>query len=193
MINLITIKKYMHCLFFLLSFAILISGCSNYTKTHPDPNMILNVNLTTFESIEDDQYIQNPWSYITFGTNQIFRNLFITNAGTGEIDMDLAESYTISDDGLIYEILLKDDVVWSDNEVLDLEDVVFSIENCHTVDLVQTLFLTTFAEIKGTTEFIENPNEVEHIDGLQVNGNTLTITLIYFFIISKIKLLCIIF
>jgi ABC-type transport system substrate-binding protein len=46
----------------------------------------------------------------------------------GKIVNDLAENYTISEDGKIYEVKLKKNLFWSDGEPLNADDVVFTIK-----------------------------------------------------------------
>lgn len=45
----------------------------------------------------------------------------------GELAPDLAESYTISDDGLVYTFKLRNDIYFHDNEKITADDVVFTI------------------------------------------------------------------
>ncbi len=47
---------------------------------------------------------------------------------TGAIVPDLAESYEVSKDGLTYTFILKDNLSFHDGEVLNADDVVFTIE-----------------------------------------------------------------
>jgi len=46
--------------------------------------------------------------------------------GSGTLVPDLAKSYTVSDDGLIYTFTLKDNIVWHDGEPITADDVVFT-------------------------------------------------------------------
>ncbi len=46
---------------------------------------------------------------------------------SGELIPDLAESYTVSDDGLTYTFTLKDGLSWHDGEPVTSDDVVFTI------------------------------------------------------------------
>lgn len=46
----------------------------------------------------------------------------------GKIKLDLAEDYQISEDGKIYEFILKENLFWSDGKPLTAEDVVFTIK-----------------------------------------------------------------
>ncbi|TVQ56972.1 MAG: ABC transporter substrate-binding protein, partial [Rhodobacteraceae bacterium] len=48
--------------------------------------------------------------------------------GTLEVEPALAESWTISDDGLVYEFRLRDGVSFHDGAPLDAEAVVFNFE-----------------------------------------------------------------
>jgi peptide/nickel transport system substrate-binding protein len=46
----------------------------------------------------------------------------------GEISPDLAESYEVSDDKLVYTVHLKKDVKWQDGEIFSAEDVLSTIQ-----------------------------------------------------------------
>ena len=45
----------------------------------------------------------------------------------GKLTEDLAKSYSVSDDGLTYEFILKDNLRWSDNEPLTSDDILYTI------------------------------------------------------------------
>ena len=55
----------------------------------------------------------------------IYSTLFKTDEN-GTIINDLATNYTISSDGLIWTVNIRDDVKFSNNKTLDAEDVAFS-------------------------------------------------------------------
>ncbi|HJE20244.1 MAG TPA: ABC transporter substrate-binding protein [Aliicoccus persicus] len=57
----------------------------------------------------------------------MFNYLFKRNIETGEIEMDLAESYEIIDD-TSWEVTLKADVPFHNGEILDAEDVKYTLE-----------------------------------------------------------------
>lgn len=46
----------------------------------------------------------------------------------GEITEDLAESYSISEDGLIYSIKIRDDAFFHDGEAVTIDDLIFTIK-----------------------------------------------------------------
>jgi peptide/nickel transport system substrate-binding protein len=47
--------------------------------------------------------------------------------GQGELEPDLAKSWTISDDGLVYVFKLRTDTRWQDNQPLTAADVIFTV------------------------------------------------------------------
>ncbi len=53
----------------------------------------------------------------------------------GEIIPDLAESYSISPDGLIYTFILKKDLTWHDGANITADDVVFTIQKIQDPNL----------------------------------------------------------
>lgn len=60
-------------------------------------------------------------------TGLVFSGLLKYNC-QGELILDLAENYTISDDGKTYEVFLKKNVKWHDNESFSADDIVYTIE-----------------------------------------------------------------
>lgn len=52
----------------------------------------------------------------------------------GNIVNDLAQSYTISDDGKTYAFTLKDTIFWSDGQPLTADDVIFTIKTIQNSD-----------------------------------------------------------
>jgi peptide/nickel transport system substrate-binding protein len=47
--------------------------------------------------------------------------------GQGELEPDLAKSWTISEDGLVYVFKLRSDIRWQDNRPLTAADVIFTV------------------------------------------------------------------
>lgn len=52
----------------------------------------------------------------------------LMRADNNNIIPDLAEGYTVDEDGLCYSFKLKSDIFWSDNEPITSDDVVFTIK-----------------------------------------------------------------
>ncbi len=132
----------------------------------------------------DSVYTGNVWRATNFISQLTWSALFSTDATFTEVNPDLAESINISSDGLVYTIVLKDGLLWSDGTPLTLDDVVFSIESAllcsdsaatvHTVPMQQILGVEAWQEVG--VESWENGG-THSLEGLSVDGNTLTITL----------------
>lgn len=60
-------------------------------------------------------------------TALIFNGLVRFNS-QGEMEPDLAKSWTVSDDGLVYVFKLRSDVRWQDNRPFTAADVIFTVE-----------------------------------------------------------------
>jgi len=60
-------------------------------------------------------------------TQIIYSSLFKYD-GQGNLIPDLVESYNISEDGLSYELKIKENVKWHNNEQLTVDDVIYTIK-----------------------------------------------------------------
>ncbi|PJE76297.1 hypothetical protein COV04_00235 [Candidatus Uhrbacteria bacterium CG10_big_fil_rev_8_21_14_0_10_48_11] len=74
-------------------------------------------------------------------TRLIFSGLFRYDKNLKPVP-DLTASYSISDDGRSYTVVLRDDVLWHDNEPLTIDDVVFTYESLTDPDLRSPLGAT---------------------------------------------------
>ena len=84
-----------------------------------------------------DRTIQDPenFNWMTPGTKRMhgahqtmWEPLFILNYGTGELDPWLATGFEQNEDSTEFTISLRQGVEWSDGEVFDADDVVFTVE-----------------------------------------------------------------
>ena len=69
-------------------------------------------------------YDWQNWSVI----KSIFDGLMDYKPGTTELEPDLAESYTISDDGQTYTFKLRDGIKFHNGRALNAGDIKYSIE-----------------------------------------------------------------
>ncbi|MBL7155327.1 MAG: hypothetical protein ISS88_02365 [Candidatus Portnoybacteria bacterium] len=83
----------------------------------------------------------------------IYSSLFKYD-GQNNLIPDLAESYTIEDDGLTYYISLKKNILWHDNEPLTVNDVIFTIKTIQN------------SEYKSPLKNIWQNVEMEKVDDL---------------------------
>lgn len=98
------------------------SGNSGDTKEHP----VLNLRLVSDVTCLDPQVTTSAEEYQLF--IQIFDPLVNWNGSKSEAIPALAESWTISDDGITYVFNLRRDVKWHDGSDFTAEDVVFTME-----------------------------------------------------------------
>ena len=96
---------------------------------------------------------------------------------------DLAESYTMSEDGLTWTFTLKDDLKWSNGDPLDANDFVYSWNRAAN-PLTASDYGYMFAPIKGYAEMTEmdeegnlvNPDATLAVTASE-DGKTLTVEL----------------
>jgi len=82
-----------------------------------------------FEPESLNPALRNPAGYPASYGLLMFRGLTRINPSKGyEAEPDLAESWTVSADGLTYTFTLRQDVRWHDGEPFDAEDVVFTFD-----------------------------------------------------------------
>lgn len=142
----------------------------SWGKDYIDGNVL---NLPYVAEWNDEDRIVSPWKNVQFHTGLMFRNLFLADSTFENVEMDLAESYQVLEDGLVYEIVMKDGILWSDYEPLTVEDVVFSIEAVLVSEDANVIYTAAFSNIEGVDEYLSG--EAEHISGLVVTDNTLRI------------------
>lgn len=98
----------------------LLLSCSSKQKDLPDH---LRLNLGAEPSILNPLLTTDSTSSAI--TARVFNGLVQFNEDL-DIEPDLAKSYTISDDGLVYLFFLRDDVTWHDGIPFSGEDVLFT-------------------------------------------------------------------
>lgn len=105
----------------------------------------------------------------------MFRSLLLATPDLEDVNPDLAESYTVSDDGLTYTFVMKDGVKWHDGEPLTAEDVKWSVEAALQGSLLNGIYSTAFSSIEGYKEFKDG--SASELTGVTVDGNTVTFQL----------------
>ncbi len=94
-------------------------------------------------------YDWQNWSMI----KSLFDGLMDYKPGTTELVPDLAESYTISDDGLTYTFSLRDGIKFHNGRPLVAADIKYSIERAAN-PATQSPGAGYFASIKGFDDFV---------------------------------------
>lgn len=126
------------------------------------PTVAANAQDSTYTfAISSDPLSVNPinssdrWG-LTY-TNMTFSPL-LRISSDGSEKFELAESYTVSEDGLEVSVVLKEDVLWSDGEPFNADDVVFT-------------YTTKANPDNGNSDslwFGESPVEVEKVSDYEV-------------------------
>ncbi|RCW51442.1 MULTISPECIES: ABC transporter substrate-binding protein [unclassified Halanaerobium] len=108
-------------------------------------------------------------------TKAIFSNLVRYNESSGKIEPDLAKSWEISENGLVYTFYLREGVTFHNGEAFTAEDVQFTFERI--LDPKQaSIAVPTVQGIAGAKEYAEG--KTEHLSGLKIiDDYTLKITL----------------
>lgn len=94
--------------------------------------------------------------------NQFYNRLLKKNYTTGELEPELAKSWTVSDDKLTYTFELRDDVYFHNGDKLTAEDVVWTMNEWHKNETYTKDYLVFFdhAEAKGDTTVIMHYTDV---------------------------------
>lgn len=151
---------------------ILVIFYARYSSIHLNQSVL---NIPSLDAFTEEHTLSSSWKNAHFHSMVMFRTLFLPDSTYQTTEPDLAENLTILNDGLTYEITMKDGIVWSDGEPLTVEDVVFSIEAALKATGTNGLYTLAFSKIMGYDEFMTSPTS--HLQGLSVANNTLTIQL----------------
>ena len=92
---------------------------------------------------------------------------------------DLAQSWTVSPDGLTYTFTLKSNIRWHDGVPFSADDVVFSLKTAMKSPQVNGVIKSAINCISGAIVFTEDASRTaaHDVEGIRVNGNTITITM----------------
>ena len=116
-------------------------------------------------------YDWQNWSMI----KSLFDGLMDYEPGTTELVNDLAESYTISDDGLVYTFTLREGVTFHNGRAMTADDVKYSLDRV-TNPATQSPGAGFFGSIAGYDDVAEG--NAESLSGVEVlDPQTVQITL----------------
>ena len=113
-------------------------------------------------------------------TNQIYFPLFSIGAD-GSLVYDAVESYTVSDDGLVYTFTLVEENFWSDGEKVTAEDYVFGMKRSvgmGAADSYYSYFITDYVKnAKAYGEAMADIADMVDIGIEAVDEKTIVVTL----------------
>lgn len=175
----------------LLAIALLLLSCGGETSENSDTNGPSEVELryggvfrmsigSYFKGVQLNEVQKLEESQIY---SQIFEGLVRYNSKTLEVEPALAEDWRLSEDGLTYTFILREDVYFHDNacfeggkgRLVTAEDVVYSFEQIYDPKTTNSAYSVFKNTIAGGNAF--HDGEAESIEGISVEGNEITMRL----------------
>lgn len=122
------------------------------------------------------QFFEVPWQNLGIWTHNkfAFDTILVADANLVPSGGELAETYSISEDGLTFSFVLRDGLTWHDGSPITGADVAWSIETAAKFPITHPVLNATFGRIEGAEAF--KAGEADHISGIAVDGNAVTIT-----------------
>ncbi len=151
------ISKFLALLLAMVMLVSCIAGCGGKSDdktgesagnaaTQTSSGGFLKLAITTGDGSSTDDKIPTPWYNRQMATNLMFRSLLKADGTLTETEPDLAE-VTVSEDGMVYTVTMKEDLKWSDGEALTVDDVVFSIETALKTATINSIYTAAFSNI----------------------------------------------
>lgn len=100
----------------------MISGCGREKSSRQTNQMI----LSSIEAPKSFNPVTAKETSTTDITSKMFVGLTKTDGVSGEVEPQLAKSWSQSNGGRVWTFELRDDIVWSDGTPLTVDDVVFT-------------------------------------------------------------------
>lgn len=179
-------KKYLTITLCLISVFYLVSCNSSNVVTNDDSTNIekvendittttnvLNLRTESADTVGDTTVY--PWGSLGLTTSLMYRSLFIAESDLTTVNPDLAESYSVSEDGLQYTFVIDSAAMWSDGTQLTAKDVEFSIKTALKSSQVKSIFTNLFILIEGADMWRDGTSN--ELSGVNVEENVISISL----------------
>lgn len=114
--------------------------------------------------------VVNPGLYLY--QELVFERLIGADSELNPTDGQIAESYTVSEDGKTVEFIIREDILWHDEEPLTAEDVKFTFELYMKCPGANSVLTGVLNELKGAQVFLDG--DAEKCTGIIVEGNKVT-------------------
>lgn len=137
-------------LLLLISLLLIMSGCSNNNITKktkedtPKDELVLAIDGETEGGFDPT----TGWGL--YGS-PLFQSTLLTYDKSFNIEHDLATNYNVSEDGLSYQVEIRDDAVFSDGKELTAKDVVFTFETAK--DSSSIIDLTNLKKVEAIDDY----------------------------------------
>ncbi|RLL42092.1 ABC transporter substrate-binding protein [Oceanobacillus piezotolerans] len=123
----------------------ILAGCTS-TKEETQPAEHNRDNLVLAIGGEPEEGFDPTTGWGRYGS-PLFQSTLLSYDDELNITLDLATDYQVSEDGLIWTVSVREDVLFSDEEPLDAEDIVFTFET--TKNSGSVVDLSKVKEIKA--------------------------------------------
>jgi len=109
----------------------------------------------------------NPGQYLY--QELLFERLIEADASLNPGQGQIAERYTLSDDGKTLEFVIREDLMWHDEEPLTTEDVKFTFELYMQVPGTNAVLTDVLNELEGAEAFLDG--DAEECTGIVIEEN----------------------
>lgn len=146
-------------------------GVENWTVTPDDAGKSV-----LYTNAGPAQFFEVPWQNLGIWVSNkfAFDTILEADGSLTPIGGEMAESYSVSEDGLTFTFTLKDGLTWHDGSPITTEDVIWSIGAAGKFPVTHPVVKSTITKIEGAEAFMAG--EADSISGISADGNTITIT-----------------
>lgn len=138
------ISKFFSLLLVLTTLAVALCGCGGDKTGNSSSQITIGIPQDLEDSLD-------PHIAVAAGTKEILFNIFeglVKADSNGNLNPAVAESYTISEDGLTYTFTLREGVKFHNNETVSAEDVLYCIKR-NADDGTGTALISAFLNISN--------------------------------------------
>ena len=147
-----------------------VTACIASEPETIDPTMISSVDGNTYVNHLFENLLRYAASDVTAGDDPKMMS--------AELELGQAESYEVSDDGLVYTFHLRDDIFWSDGEPVKAQDWVYSWQRVCDPDMAADYgYLLADVSVAGAEEVYYEGADPDTLGIKALDDKTLEITL----------------
>lgn len=121
------------------------------------------------------QFFEVPWQNLGIWVQNkfAFDTVLEADGNLMPIGGELAEAYSVSEDGLDVSFTLKDGLTWHDGTPLTADDLAWSIQAALKFPITHPVLMSTFKAIDGAEAY--QAGTADSVSGVTVDGNTVNL------------------
>lgn len=166
-------KKLFTCMIAMLMVVSLVACSKTDDTTTVEPG---NEMATMYSNGGPIEFFETPWlnpGTYTY-TKVLYDHLIVADENLAPKAGQLAQDYSLSEDGTTLIFNMKEDIYWHDGEKITPADVKWSIEYSLKTAVLNPVFITTFKAIEGSSAYLDG--SAKEVSGIVIDGNKITIT-----------------